>query len=90
MVCHQRDKLQDTPGCIGGPTFDADTDFCAPAFPSPGDMVDTPSPTFMPILNAFEEAAPIPQPTWDPSLLPLEFVADDVVSGMPLGLCQGN
>ena len=91
MVCHQRDKNEEAPGCIGGPTFDADTDFCAPAFPQPSYPQDTPSPTFRPVLSAFETLAPTPDPTFDPRLILLEFVGDDAaVFGLPLGLCQGR
>ncbi|CAB9521159.1 beta-induced protein ig-h3 [Seminavis robusta] len=59
LVCFQRNKNDVVPGCRGGETFDADTDFCVPATPT------TQAPSLPPVASAFE--APTTAPTFAPT-----------------------
>lgn len=98
LVCYQRDKFEDAPGCDGGTTFGADTDFCAPAIgsaPEPSTDAPTFEPTAEPTLIIIEPAleTPATAPTYvvnTSGLLQLEFVGDEITFGLPLGMCQGD
>lgn len=104
LVCFQRDALMEVPGCEGGATFAAATDFCMADSTKTPTTAPTPQPTESPSPTAAPTVSLAPTKSPSPTTAPvteaptpyvpkqIEVVGNDGFPEdlFPLGLCQGD